>query len=300
MNRYIAIDGGTTKTKISLLEKDRIIYTTKENVGVKNGKEMLEHTITENILKIEAEYGKTDKIIASGMLTSKNGLYEVPYILAPAGLTELHCAAKEVKMFGFDFVFIPGVKKEAPCIEDVDIMRGEETELMGLTAQIEKECAYILPGSHSKCILTDKYGRICDFSTYFTGEMISALISETILKYSLCYCDADESFLKYGFDMCEKYGVNQSLFKTRIFDIIENLEKEKLFGYFLGVIMHDEVKKIAQSNVKKIIVGGKKELRHPETVLLKDCLKKNVCELDDRACENAPAFGAVKIYEGEI
>ena len=79
-------------------------------------------------------------------------------------------------------VIVPGVKTEGETIADADMMRGEETELIGLTEHLESAAVYVLPGSHSKLIHVDGAGRIVDFSTMLTGEMIAALSQNTILK----------------------------------------------------------------------------------------------------------------------
>ena len=79
-------------------------------------------------------------------------------------------------------VIVPGVKTEGETIADADMMRGEETELIGLMEHLESAAVYVLPGSHSKLIHVDGAGRIVDFTTMLTGEMIAALSQNTILK----------------------------------------------------------------------------------------------------------------------
>ncbi len=79
-------------------------------------------------------------------------------------------------------VIVPGVKTEGETIADADMMRGEGTELIGLMEHLESAAVYVLPGSHSKLIHVDGAGRIVDFTTMPTGEMIAALSQNTILK----------------------------------------------------------------------------------------------------------------------
>ena len=79
-------------------------------------------------------------------------------------------------------VIVPGVKTEGETIADADMMRGEETELIGLMEHLESAAVYVLPGSHSKLIHVDGAGRIVDFTTMLTGELIAALLQNTILK----------------------------------------------------------------------------------------------------------------------
>ena len=62
-------------------------------------------------------------------------------------------------------VIVPGVKTEGETIADADMMRDEETELIGLMEHLESAAVYVLPGSHSKLIHVDDAGRIVDFTT---------------------------------------------------------------------------------------------------------------------------------------
>ena len=69
------------------------------------------------------------------MITSEFGLYNLPHITVPAGIKELYDAMKEVtipEISEIPFVFIPGVKVTGEGLHKTDMMRGEETELVGL------------------------------------------------------------------------------------------------------------------------------------------------------------------------
>src|SRR6185503_3084862 len=73
-------------------------------------------------------------IAASGMITSPQGLHEVPHLAAPAGLDELAAAAEGIALTDISplpFLFVPGVKTlKRPGVSGLasrDLMRGEET-----------------------------------------------------------------------------------------------------------------------------------------------------------------------------
>jgi 2-dehydro-3-deoxygalactonokinase len=74
--------------------------------------------------------------------------------------------------------FVPGLairNGEVP-----DVMRGEETQIIGAGSRDEGERLYVLPGSHSKWALV-RTDRIVWFATFMTGEVFAALRGHTIL-----------------------------------------------------------------------------------------------------------------------
>lgn len=307
MSDYIIIDGGTTNTRVCFVSGGEVVSRIKKGVGAANGKDALVSAIRAALEELkEKSEGASENakaIIASGMITSGNGLYELNHISAPCGIKELHGGMKEVlfeEISNLPFWFIPGVKKSGETEEESDMMRGEESELFGLCDKTEPSCAYVLPGSHSKCILTDEKGRICDFLTFLTGEMISALSKDTILKNSISFCEADYTYLERGFLHCDKYGLCETLFKVRVLDTLGKKSKSECFGYFLGAVFCGEIKRILSIGAKKVVVGGKAELREPEGYLLNKFAKNTVIEIkNDEACENAAEIGALHIFEAK-
>ena len=178
MANYICIDGGTTNTRINLVCDRKLVDSMKFNVGARSGidnKMLLRTTVRDGIVELLSrnamDKANISMILASGMITSEFGLVELPHILAPAGMDEMHAAMHKVVLEDISdipFVFMRGVKTSVDTLESADMMRGEETELMGLYSE---EGVYILPGSHSKIIKTNAKGQIVNFTTMLTGEM---------------------------------------------------------------------------------------------------------------------------------
>ena len=294
---YITIDGGTSNTRIYSVEQGHVKPLAKAAVGAHNPNK-LRIFLKEELARLR----KNDvaAIIASGMITGCSGIYDLDHINAPAGLHELHNAVQKATITDITSVpltFIPGIKINSPQIENADIMRGEETELMGL-GEISANTAYVLPGTHSKCIMTDEYGRICNFFTMMTGEMLYAIKQSTIIGSSFEYFNsADEKFLSEGFELAAKKGINEALFKCRIMDMLYSKNQKEIYSFCLGVILFGELDRIAKTNAKTFVFGGREALRVPESFLFKKYYKKNTISLDSDICSKAAALGAVKIYE---
>ena len=306
---YITIDGGTSSTRISLVADKEIIKTIKPNVGVKDNitdPYALKSAIRDGIATLLKEYCeyKIERILASGMITSERGLVNLDHIAAPAGICELKKSSYEVVMkdiCDIPFVFVRGVKTEDENIEKCDMMRGEETELMGI---LEDECEamYILPGSHSKLIEVNKKGQICKFSTMLSGEMIAALSQHTILKdaVNLNEAQTDDEYLKLGYEYCKKQGINDALFKVRVLKNISKRSSLQVYSFFVGVILCSEIERIINSDTKRVVIGGRAQIKEATGKLLKAFCEKEIIVLDDEAVAKSTAMGLVKIYEKQL
>jgi len=114
--------------------------------------------------------------IASGMIGSRQGWVEAPYVECPASLTAL--GDRLVRVPHDELAIVPGVvTHDAAGIADV--MRGEETQLLGAVGRNERVLA-VLPGTHSKWARVE-HGRVVDFTTFMTGELYGVLIDHSIL-----------------------------------------------------------------------------------------------------------------------
>lgn len=309
MKVYIAIDGGTTNTRISLFENGEIADTIKMDVGarasventvlLKNGiKSAIEKILKDNNLKED----NVIRILASGMITSEFGLCHLEHIKTPAGIDELHNSMYEThlkEISDIPFVFIRGVKNDAITYENTDIMRGEETELMGIIKPEYGQCIYILPGSHSKIIKVDDSGRITDFSTMLTGEMIFSLSQQTILKdaVDLSVSELDNEFLLKGYDYCKDNGINKALFKIRILKNIFRAPKKEIYSFFIGTVLCGEIENIIKTEAKTVVIGGKAQIKNAVSQILKYRDNKKVVSLDEGIVNNSTVLGTVTIFE---
>lgn len=309
MKNYITVDGGTTNTRVYLVKNGIIVDTEYIELGAgsqNREKKALEIAIKNAIRVIQARNGLTEieieKILASGMITSEFGLFELSHVSTPAGISTLHAGMKETILSDIStipFVFLPGVKTSGADISTADMMRGEETELYGLTDTHRRDAVYVLPGSHCKIIKTDNEGRIKDFQTTLTGEMIAALSQNTILRdaVDLNVQQLDTNGLLAGYKLCKKTDINQALFKVRVLKNKFGKSKEYVYSFFMGVILHAEIESLCKTNAQCIVIGGKKQIREALQILLQQTSSAEIVALDEETVNNATAHGAVKIYE---
>lgn len=116
-------------------------------------------------------------VLLSGMITSRNGWLETPYVEAPAGLASLPENAREMQArCGASLRFLPGVAVRDPF---PDVMRGEEIQVFGSILP-EETLTLIMPGTHSKWVRVEN-GRIAAFRTFLSGEMFALLRAHSIV-----------------------------------------------------------------------------------------------------------------------
>ncbi len=117
------------------------------------------------------------EVLLSGMITSRNGWVETPYLEPPATLAGL--AAKAIERSarnGARLLFLPGVCNRDP---QPDVMRGEEIQVFGSIAP-DESALIVLPGTHSKWVSVNR-GAIARFSTFLTGELFALLKQHSII-----------------------------------------------------------------------------------------------------------------------
>lgn len=239
------------------------------------------------------------------MITSEFGLCHLEHIAAPTGIRELHEEIKKVclrEITDIPFAFISGVKAASGDFERFKIMRGEETELMGIIQADCGECIYILPGLHSKIIQVDEKGRIVDFSTMMTGEMISALSQQTILKdaVDLQLSELDGEYLLKGHDCAHEEGINKALFKTRVLKNFFDCDKRQVYSFFLGVALRADIAQIIQNNAKTVVLGGRRQIRDAMAAILNQRNSKRVILVDENTVDMSNSRGAIRIFEASV
>lgn len=110
-------------------------------------------------------------VLMSGMVGSAQGWREVPYLDPCVPLPDLpaHLFALDDGRF-----IVPGYRQHGGQAGIPDVMRGEETQLLGLVLEGMRDGWVVLPGTHSKWVLLED-GCIARWSTYMTGELFAML-----------------------------------------------------------------------------------------------------------------------------
>lgn len=312
-NAFISIDGGTTNTRIYLVVDGNVVDCEKYSVGAgTNSDGILEKSIKEGIEQIVCRNGLTYSsircILMSGMICSELGIIEIPHIKTPVSKDKLALALKkteksiigDIEAFG-----IAGVKNDTLSFENADLMRGEETEFFGVKSDFllkNEKTLVILPGSHTKLVFSAN-GEIIKCLSTLSGEMIAALSQNTILKNTFISGlsnEIDDEYLKMGFDLSLKYGINNALFRVRIMDKSFNCDKAQLSSFFTGAVLQGDIEQILKyQDEYALVVAGANTLTSIFITLLNYAKKEKTLLLCDKNPDLQP-FGAYEILKKAI
>jgi 2-dehydro-3-deoxygalactonokinase len=196
-------------------------------------------------------------VILSGMITSRQGWHELPYLPCPAGVGDLAGAIRRVDEPGLGPLhFITGLSSTgADGIPDV--MRGEETQILGQDDLAAGE-AVVLPGTHSKWVVVEA-GRILRFRTYLTGELFAVLAAHSILGRLMVEGPADDAAFARGVQVAlEAPGLLGRLFSARALPLMGGLAETAVRDYLSGLLIGAEVAEAtaAETVATVVVIGG--------------------------------------------
>jgi 2-dehydro-3-deoxygalactonokinase len=115
-------------------------------------------------------------VIASGMVGSRHGWREAPYVQCPANAKDIAARLVTAEAGARRVHLAPGLAYEDEGGQP-DVIRGEEVEILGIADFGGR--LVVLPGSHSKWAVVE-HGSVLRFKTFVTGELFSAIKDHTI------------------------------------------------------------------------------------------------------------------------
>ena len=320
---YFAVDSGTTNSRVWLMRDRKVLAKKRVSVGVRNtaidgNNRALVKGIRDTIFELTSKSDAKERpeiVIAAGMITSNLGLHEVRHVQAPAGLSELASNIQE-KHFedlqGISFYFLPGVRS-GPGIADldnidfIDIMRGEETEVMGALEEIERiqdgPLLYIHLGSHTKMIQLDASRRISAGASTLAGELTQSIVEQTILRSSLPetpFATFNPTFFSQGWEHCQRVGFTRSLYEVRILQLNSAFPKEDLASFMLGALISEEFRCLAiltrDAPRQQVLLSGLLHLQ-PAWEFALENHGFSVRKLDEEETERCFLTGMLRIFE---
>lgn len=185
-------------------------------------------------------------VLLCGMVGSRQGWVEAPYLPCPAGPEEIAAALTRIPFAAAPTWLVPGLSTtDAAGVPDV--MRGEETKLIGLLAalgpgQDDAPALVCLPGTHSKWARIGG-GRILGFATAMTGEVRATLLEHSILGRLAApgAAGSEAAFLRGVRRAREAGGLLHHLFGTRALGLTGGLAAADTEAYLSGLLIGHEV-----------------------------------------------------------
>ena len=272
VEKFISCDWGTSAFRLRLVEAATNIAITeiKTEQGIASTFKLYTNNKTANdrfsfyravlskhIVKLEHQYGyalDNVTIVVSGMASSSIGMMELPYKQLPFrtdGADILTHTIEASADFKHKIIIISGIKSTT------DVMRGEETKLVGCNANYNQdEQVFIFPGTHSKHASV-KNGIARDFKTYMTGEIFDLLCNKSILSDSVEPEDSDtenKSNLYFINGVIEGAESNllHSIFHVRTNQLLKKLSNKENYHYLSGLLIGAELKSLLPNKFSSV------------------------------------------------
>ncbi|HJV74019.1 MAG TPA: 2-dehydro-3-deoxygalactonokinase [Noviherbaspirillum sp.] len=238
----IGIDWGTSNRRAYVLNA--------------HGALVAQHTDEAGILHVERDFEgslqrllqslKVDRadVVMSGMVGSRNGWQEVPYLPVDQPISGLHDALVEIDMT------LPGVRcRIVPGYRFIDthgmpdVMRGEETQVLGALQLSAVDGWFLLPGTHSKWVLIES-GKIADLVTFMTGELFSLMSQHGTLARVMSEDRSVPNAFAAGVRASRHGGFTHTAFCCRALVVTDKMPAEHTSSFLSGLLIGTELHEI--------------------------------------------------------
>lgn len=265
---FIAVDWGTTNRRAYLIGPDGAQRDEMEDdQGILSVAAGQFHGAVQ---EIRARLGDLP-LLMGGMIGSNRGWVEAPYVACPAGIDDLVADLRWIEGGRVGIVpgvsFVDGAHAGAPR---ADVMRGEETQVLGAVAAgtIPGDAIVCHPGTHNKWVVVAG-GRIAAFRTIMTGELFSLLRAHSILSDLL----AGEVAVGADFDTGVAKGLADDeaiaeLFAIRARVLLGVGERTACASYASGLLIGADVRVGLRMGAGEIDGSGIAVMGRPELTML--------------------------------
>lgn len=255
---YIGIDWGSSSFRAYRFDENVVLVDTIESkTGIKH---VTDNTFEANLFSLIGHWVQPNlTILLSGMITSRNGWVETPYISIPANPNNLLAHSVKQIIRGIPCYFLPGLSQKKPRC---DVMRGEELQLFGATQAISNALV-VMPGTHSKWAQVTN-GEVMNFQTIVTGELFDVLLNQTLVGQlandDKQHIETFERGVRCGF---KSSTIITELFQCRAGVLLEEISEDQVYSYLSGLLIGNEISEGLKSTDKlqiTIVLVGSEEL----------------------------------------
>ena len=294
MNKWIAVDWGTSSFRAYLVQNNQVIDNIISKDGMKFIKQIDFETIFIKLIEKWLIKGQLIQVLASGMLGARQGWFEAPYEIAPCNIKNIKFISPIVNDQRFTLKIFSGISQ----INEPDVMRGEETQVAGFFYDNPSfKGSICLPGTHSKWIKVDN-SYIEKFKTFMTGELFEVISKYTVLKHSILSEDIDKNEFVKSVDIILKNpeNIGSALFQLRADDLINSqgniIYQSRLSGYLLGLELLGSAE--FWENKKIVLIGNKVLVELYSFVLKNKVTSIKECISDEMV------FKGLKLFKDKI
>jgi 2-dehydro-3-deoxygalactonokinase len=192
--------------------------------------------ITNAISRLSEHVVNNMPVILSGMASSNIGLSELPYQSFPFSWDPAQFPVKKInedKKFSHPLYLVSGFKTNQ------DVMRGEESLLLGCDIKDDDEKIFIFPGTHSKHVFVKNKSGV-DFKTYMTGEVFNLMAEKSILRHAVKK-GIDEKSFSDGFQAGLDGNLLHHAFMIRTRQLLKHANPVSGYQFLSGLLIGAEL-----------------------------------------------------------
>jgi 2-dehydro-3-deoxygalactonokinase len=246
--RLVALDWGSTRLRAWLLGDHGAILAERQNASgastLAGGAPAFEQALA---ALVGDWLDLALPVVACGMVGSAHGWREAPYVACPARLDGLHEHLVRVSAAATTVHIAPGLIDD-PAGGTPDVMRGEETQVLGLVKvrpELGERACVVMPGTHSKWVqLTD--GAVTGFRTRMTGETYALLRHQSVLARLMPAADSavhHEAFaagVRAARD-AQGHDLLAQIFSVRTLGLTQRMPAAALSDHLSGLLIGHEL-----------------------------------------------------------
>lgn len=267
MSHFISCDWGTSNFRLRVVEAKNgdVLETYEENIGIRqthkewqkwslkiDRKAFYLNILSDKISKLISNFPEEAPVLISGMASSSIGYRELAYDKTPFNLKKPELV--------FDADALPGTSRKVWLFSGLqtenDIMRGEETLILGAYAMDSSDKTLVLPGTHSKHVNIEN-GKVMNFKTYMTGEFFELLVSKSVLQNTVEKSSkTDSAAFQEGVIKGARGNLLTAAFHARTASVLQGKPAKENFEYLSGLLIGAELKELKNTDGKVVFLVG--------------------------------------------
>ncbi len=233
----IGVDWGSTSFRAYLFDQNiKLVDSRSSNNGIKS---VISNEFEQCLFDLIGDWLSEDSIVLfSGMITSRSGWIETPYLELPTKLDRLLAQSVKRRIRKVNMCFLPGLSQTQPR---ADVIRGEELQLVG-ASQHSDHVMVIMPGTHSKWAHISA-GTVTAFQTIVTGELFDVLLKQTLVgQLASSKALHTPTFTQAVVRGYESSTIISELFHARSGVLLNELAADHVHSYVSGLLIGNEIR----------------------------------------------------------
>lgn len=254
--RFVSCDWGTSNFRLRLVN-GRVQREVRTDEGTSklaaaggDRPSAFKDVLAAGLRKLKAP--STLPVVVSGMASSTIGWKELPYARVPFAFDGRNAVWAKIE---------PRVYLVSGLRTDSEILRGEETEAIGLVSMLGREmpfeAVFVLPGTHSKHLDVNP-GGISGFRTFMTGELFDVLSRQSVLRHSTDpAAPVDKAAFLEGVEESTKRPITGALFRVRTRQVLDRKSVPSNTSFLSGLLIGTELGTLRDSDIAIVLAAGK-------------------------------------------